>query len=191
MSGSTMKYLSIKDAAALTGKSESSVKRFVNQVKNKEPEKYRDSALFRFERLPNGNDKILISDVYLLARFTRSKNELHDLMVDLVGSSESIDNTNGSRGSKNELHDLVDDLVNSPESTDNTNSSHGSKNDPHDLVESAYKKTIEILEKELDRKNKQIDELLERQRESNILLLGNKQVLQLEEKPKRWWQRKK
>jgi hypothetical protein len=159
-----MKYLSIKDAAALTGKSESSVKRFVNQVKNKEPEKYRDSALFRFEKLPNGNDKILISEVYLLARFTSSKNELHDLTGDLVDSSKSTDNTNGS---------------------------HGSQNDPHDLVESAYKKTIEILEKELDRKNKQIDELLERQRESNILLLGNKQVLQLEEKPKRWWQRKK
>ncbi len=185
-----MKFLSIKDAAALTGKSESSVKRFVNQVKIKEPAKYRDSALFRFEKLPNGNDKILISEVYLLARFTSSKNELHDLVGDLVDSSKSIDNTNGSHSSKNELHDLVGDLVDSSESTDNTNRSHGSKNDPHDLVESAYKKTIEILEKELDRKNKQIDELLERQRESNILLLGNKQVLQLEEPKRKWWQRK-
>lgn len=118
----------------------------------------------------------MISEAYLLARFTSSKNELYDL----VDSSESIDNTNGSHSSRNELHDLVD----SSESADNTNGSH------RDLVESAYKKTIEILEKELDRKNKQIDELLERQRESNILLLGNKQVLQLEEPKRKWWQRK-
>jgi len=174
-----MKYLSIKDAAVLTCKSESSIKRFVSQVKKESPKKYRDSTFFRFEKLPNGNDKILISEAYLLARFTSSKNELHDL----VDSLESTDNTNSSHGSKNELHDLVD----SSESADNTNGSKGSQ---HDLVESAYKKTIEILEKELDRKNKQIDELLERQRESNILLLGNKQVLQIEEKKKKWWQRK-
>jgi hypothetical protein len=166
-----MKYLSIKEAAALTGKSESSIKRFVNQVKTKEPDKYRDITRFKFEKLPNGNDKILISETYLIARFTRSKNELHDL----VNSSKNTENTNGSHSSP-----------------------IGSKSELHDLVVSSYQKTIEILQSELDQKNKQINELLEnqreyleRQKESNILLLGNKQVLQLEEKPKRWWQRKK
>lgn len=169
-----MKYLSIKEAAALTGKSESSIKRFVNQVKTKEPEKYRDTLHFKFEKLSNGSDKILISETYLTARFTSSKNELHDLVDEPVKKSKTSENNNSSHGSH-----------------------IGSKDELHDLVVSSYQKTIEILQGELDQKNKQINELLgnqreylERQKESNVLLLGNKQTLQLEEKPKRWWQRK-
>ena len=185
-----MRYLSIKDAAALTGKSESSVKRFVNQVKIKEPAKYRDPARFKFEKLPNGNDKILISEVYLLARFTSSKNELHDLVDDLVNSPESLDKTNGSHSSgtrsKNELHDLVD----SSENLDNTNSSHGSgtrsNNDPHDLVE--------FLKAQLVEKDKQIEALLDRNKEINLLFAQaqQRQQIQIEESmpKKRWWQRK-
>lgn len=163
-----MRFLSIKDAAVLADKSESSIKRFVNQVKKKAPEKYRDSTFFRFEKLPNGNDKILISEGFLLARFASSKNELHDL----VDYSENTDNTNGSHGSQ------------------------------RDLVGSAYKKTIEILEKELDRKNKQleskdkqIESLLDRNKEINLLFAQAQQreQIKLEESipKKRWWQRKK
>ena len=154
-----MKFLSIKDAAVLTGKSESSVKRFVNQVKTKEPAKYRDPARFKFEKLPNGNDKILISEVYLLSRFTSSKNELHD---------------------------PVDDLVNSYESLDNTNGSHGSQNEPHDLVE--------FLKAQLVEKDKQIESLLDRNKEINLLFAQaqQRQQIQIEESipKKRWWQRK-
>jgi predicted ribonuclease YlaK len=55
-----------------------------------------------------------------------------------------------------------------------------------------FKKMIEILEKELDTKNKQIDALNERLRESNILALENtkKNQILLEENPKKrkWWQ---
>lgn len=54
---------------------------------------------------------------------------------------------------------------------------------------------IEVLKKQLEEKDKQIESLLERQRETNILTSQLQQrVLLIEESPqkkKRWWQRKK
>lgn len=140
-----MQYLPIKDAAVQIGKSESSIRRIVSQIKSKSPKKYKDSRYFKFENLSTGHQKVFISDQFVKEYFNCSFN------YSMNNSNEQL-------------------------------------NEPSNAI---YLKTIEILERELENKNKQIDELLERQRESNILLLGNKQVLQLEEPKRKWWQRKK
>lgn len=145
MNNSKAQYLPIKDAAIQIGKSESSIRRIVLQIKTKSPKKYKDAKYFKFENLSTGHQKVYVSNQFVQEYFNCSFNY----------------STNNSTEQLNESSSAI------------------------------YLKTIEILERELENKNKQIDELLERQRESNILLLGNKQVLQLEEKPKRWWQRKK
>lgn len=154
-----MKYLSIKDAAARFKKSESSIKRAVAKIKSKNPETYIDSKSFKFERLPNGKDKILISEPFLKAWFARSNTCL---------VSESIKNT------KNNTTE---------------DSSHSSSSEYNsELVISSYQKTIEVLERELERKNNHIDELLKLQHEVNVLSLGGKQVRLLDSSKKSWWQ---
>jgi len=162
-----MRFLSIKDAAALIGKSESSIKRFVNQVKVKEPDKYRNPVFFKFERMSNGNDKILISEAYLLVRFTSSKNEPHDLISDPLYSSEN---------------------------TNKPNSSNGSKNEPHDLVEFLKAQLIE-KDKQIESLLSRIESLLDRNKEINLLFAQAQQreQIKLEESipKKRWWQWKK
>jgi len=142
MTDKNTKYLTVKQAAELTGKSESTIKRIVRDSK-------RNPKHFMFEKLPTGREKIFVSKSFLDLYFN--------------GQNSTVNQRSNER-------------------------SHERLNESSNAI---YLKTIEILERELESKNKQIDELLERQRESNILLLGNKQVLQLEEKPKRWWQRKK
>lgn len=69
-------------------------------------------------------------------------------------------------------------------SNDSMNGSSNGSNEPFSEV---YLKTIHILEQELQEKNKQIESLLERQHETNVLLLDAKQKLQLAEGKKRKW----
>lgn len=66
-------------------------------------------------------------------------------------------------------------------------SSNGSLNSSNEPFSEVYLKTIHILEQELQEKNKQIESLLERQHETNVLLLDAKQKLQLAEGKKRKW----
>lgn len=141
MTDKNTKYLTVKEAAELTGKSESTIKRIVHGSK-------RNSKHFMFEKLPTGREKIFVSKTFLDIHFNGQKTTFKQRSNDRY--------------------------IDSPD---------------HDIVE--------ILKGVIAEKDKQIESLLEnqrdyleRQKESNVLLLGNKQMLQLEEKPKRWWQRK-
>lgn len=91
---------------------------------------------------------------------------------------------------------FIDEYFNGATNDSTNHSTNHSANGSDELL----KQTIDMLQKELDQKNKQIEtlltnqtEYLERQRESNHLLHGKIQPLELEAEPtkKRWWQRKK
>ncbi len=147
-----MEFLSIKDSAALTSKSESTIKRLVKEVQFSTKNKNDLVKKIKFDLLKNGSRKILINKDFLLNYFN-----INDA---LLGQS------------------------------DNLNSS----NEP--LSTSIDLRIIDILKGELDEKNKQIErlnsqisELIERQKESNILLL-DKSIKLLDAPKKRWWQKK-
>ena len=65
-----MQFLTIQESAEVTGKSESTIKRFVREIKSKNPKKYSDSKCFRFEKLPTGHKKILISLSFLQEKYS-------------------------------------------------------------------------------------------------------------------------
>jgi hypothetical protein len=73
-----------------------------------------------------------------------------------------------------------------------TNSSTSSST--NNSNESFVNKTLDLLSKELEEKNRQIESLLQRQYESNVIIEQlQKKQLQLEENTtikKKWWQRK-
>lgn len=60
-----MEFLTIKEAAEATGKGESTIKRFVRETKKNNPNKYSNNRCFKFEKLPTGHKKILISKSFL------------------------------------------------------------------------------------------------------------------------------
>lgn len=60
-----IKYLSVKEAAEYTGKSESTIKRLVRSEKG-------NSKFFKFEKLPTGHQKIYISKAYLQQSFVKN-----------------------------------------------------------------------------------------------------------------------
>ena len=75
-------------------------------------------------------------------------------------------------------------------SSDNSSTSN-STNSSNDIF---INKTLELLAKELEEKNRQIESLLQRQYESNVIIEQlQKKQLQLEENitiKKKWWKRK-
>lgn len=156
MNSSNMKFLTIKEAAELTGKSESTIKRFVRETKNKQPKKYSSTKCFKFEKLSTGHEKILIAEDFLSENYSTVQN------VNLNSSNEQ----------------LTEPLNNSVNQT-----------------------LIEFLKQELGQKNeqlaekdKQIESLLDRNKEINLLFAQAQQreQIKLEEAnpKKRWWQRK-
>lgn len=151
-----MKFLTIKEAADLTGKSESTIKRFVRETKNKQPKKYSNTSFFKFEKLSTGHEKIMISEAFLCENYSTVQNA-------------------------------------------NLNSSNEPLSEP--LNNTVNQTLIEYLKQELDRKNdqiaekdKQIESLLDRNKEINLLFAQAQQreQIKLEESipKKRWWQRK-
>lgn len=144
-----MKYLTIKEAAELTGKSESTIKRFVRETKKKQPIKYNSIKCFKFEKLSTGHEKILIAEDFL-----------------------------------NENYSTVQNV--------NLNSSNEQLNEP--LKNSENESFIEFLKQQLVEKDKQIEALMDRNKEINLLFAQAQQreQIKLEEAiPKRrWWQRK-
>ena len=89
---SNMEYWSVKDAAALVGKSESSIKRLVSTIKNSSPNKYKDLKYFRFEKLKNGVDKVYLSTLLLEESFTWSNTDsmTYSETSSMTGSNESV-----------------------------------------------------------------------------------------------------
>jgi hypothetical protein len=84
---------------------------------------------------------------------------------------------------------LLDKDLNANSSTnDSFNSSTNNSNDTF------VNKTLDLLTKELEEKNRQIESLLQRQYESNVIIEQlQKKQLQLEENiptKKKWWKRK-
>lgn len=144
-----MKYLTIKEAADLTGKSESTIKRFVRETKKKQPKKYSSVKCFKFEKLSTGHEKILIAEDFL-----------------------------------NENYSTVQNV--------NLNSSNEQLNEP--LNSSENESIIEFLKQQLIEKDKQIEALMDRNKEINLLFAQAQQreQIKLEEviPKKRWWQRK-
>lgn len=156
MNSSNMRFLTIKEAAELTGKSESTIKRFVRETKNKQPKKYIDSRFFKFEKLSTNHEKILISEHFLNENYSTVQNA-------------------------------------------NMNSSNEPLSEP--LNNSINQTLIEFLKRELNHKNeqlsekdKQIESLLDRNKEINLLFAQaqQRQQIQIEEstQKRRWWQRK-
>lgn len=144
-----MKFLTIKEAAELTGKSESTIKRFVRETKNKQPKKYSSNKCFKFEKLSTGHEKILISEDFLNENYS------------------TVQNTN-------------------------LNSSNEQLNEP--LNNSVNQELIEFLKAQLVEKDRQIEALIDRNKEINLLFAQAQQreQIKLEEAlpKKRWWQRK-
>jgi len=130
-------YLSIEEASQYTGKSISSIRRLVKELKQSK------SKYLKFEKLKTGHSKVFIA-IALLDK-------------DLNANSSTNDSANNSN----------DTFVN---------------------------KTLDLLAKELEEKNRQIESLLQRQYESNVIIEQlQKKQLQLEENTptkKKWWKRK-
>lgn len=78
-------HLTVKEAAALVGKSESTIKRFVRE--NKGNKKY-----FKHEKLPTGHKKIYISKAFLELSFNSSKSTAKDKSEPLTKESKSTAN---------------------------------------------------------------------------------------------------
>jgi len=134
-------YLSIEEASQYTGKSISSIRRLVKELKQSK------SKHLKFEKLKTGHSKVFIA-IALLDK-------------DLNVNSSTNDSANSSTNNSN------DTFVN---------------------------KTLDLLAKELEEKNRQIESLLQRQYESNVIIEQlQKKQLQLEENTptkKKWWKRK-
>ena len=81
--------------------------------------------------------------------------------------------------------------INSSYNSSTSNSTNSSMNNSNDIF---INKTLELLAKELEEKNRQIESLLQRQYESNVIIEQlQKKQLQLEENitiKKKWWKRK-
>lgn len=150
MNSSTMMFLTIKEAAELTGKSESTIKRFVRETKKNHPKKYSSSKCFKFEKLSTGHEKILIAEDFLKDNYSTVQNP-------------------------------------------NLNSSTEQLNEP--LNDSVNQELIEFLKAQLVEKDRQIEALIDRNKEINLLFAQAQQreQIKLEESipKKRWWQRKK
>lgn len=143
MTDKNTKYLTVKQAAELTGKSESTIKRIVRDSK-------RNPKHFMFEKLPTGREKIFVSKSFL------------------------------------------DIYFNGQNSTVNQRSSDRS-NEP--LNDSLNQELIDFLKAQLIEKDRQIEALIDRNKEINLLFAQAQQreQIKLEESipKKRWWQRRK
>lgn len=143
MTDKNTKYLTVKQAAELTGKSESTIKRIVRDSK-------RNPKHFMFEKLPTGREKIFVSKSFL------------------------------------------DLYFNGQNSTVNQRSSDRS-NEP--LNDSLNQELINFLKAQLIEKDRQIEALIDRNKEINLLFAQAQQreQIKLEESipKKRWWQRRK
>lgn len=153
MNSSSVKFLTIKEAAAVTGKSESTLKRFVREVKQKQPKKYNDNKCFKFDKLPTGHKKVLVSETFLSTTYP------------IINSS----NINDSNEPLNSV-------------------------DNQEFLEH-LKSEIILKNEQLSAKDKQIEALLDRNKEINLLFAQaqKREQLKIEESipRKRWWQKKK
>lgn len=127
MNSSNMRYLTIKEAAELTGKSESTIKRFVRETKKKQPKKYSNNKCFKFEKLSTGHEKILIAEDFLNENYSTVQN-----------------------GDLNSSNEQLNDSVN--------------------------QELIEFLKAQLIEKDKQIEALIDRNKEINLLFAQAQQL---------------
>lgn len=65
MTDKNQKYLSVKEAVEYSGKSESTIKRMVRDVKANATKSNINKRFFKFEKLPNGHEKIFISKGFI------------------------------------------------------------------------------------------------------------------------------
>lgn len=151
-----MNFLTVQESASLTGKSESTIKRFIRSTRKDKPKKYNDSECFKFEKLPTGHEKTLISESFLREHYSIVQGST------TKGSSESL-------------------------------SSHHENTVNQEFVEH-LKSELALKNQQISEKDKQIETLLERNKETNLLFaqLQQSQTLQIEDgsTKKRWWQRK-
>jgi hypothetical protein len=150
MTDKTQKYITVKDAAKLTGKSESTIKRIVRETKKNKPSYIANQKYFKFEILPTGHEKIFISRDFLKEFF-------------------NIQNPTTKQRSNEHSNERYDNTVN--------------------------QELIEFLKTQLIEKDKQIEALIDRNKEINLLFAQAQQreQIKLEESipKKRWWQRRK
>lgn len=154
-----MDFISIKDSAILTSKSESTIKRFVKEVQNSTKKKGDLVKKIKFDLLKNGSRKVLINKDFLLEYF-QIKDVSLGQNINLTSSNEPLNNDTSLK-----IIELLE----------------------HELKDKS--KQIDLLNKQIDVLNKQISELIERQKESNILLLESKSLRQLEQdtRKKKWF----
>lgn len=143
MTDKNTKYLTVKQAAELTGKSESTIKRIVRDSK-------RNPKHFMFEKLPTGREKIFVSKSFLDHYFN---------------------------GQNSTVNQRSFDHLNEP------------------LNDSLNQELIDFLKAQLIEKDRQIEALIDRNKEINLLFAQAQQreQIKLEESipKKRWWQRRK
>lgn len=143
MTDKSIKYYTVKEAAEITGKSESTIKRIVRNTKTNKPSSIANKKYFKFEILPTGHEKIFISKGFLEEFFN-----VHNPTINERSS------------------DRYDGGVDNP--------------------------LIEFLKQQLIEKDKQIEALMDRNKEVNLLFAQAQQREQIKLEAvipkKRWWQ---
>lgn len=77
MTDKNIKYYTVKEAAEITGKSESTIKRIVRNTKKNKPSSIANQKYFKFEILPTGHEKIFISREFLKEYFNVHESTLN------------------------------------------------------------------------------------------------------------------
>jgi hypothetical protein len=162
-----MEFLSVKDSAAYTSKSESTIKRLVKEVQSSSKNKTQISKKIKFEPLKTGHRKTLIS-----------KDLLDDYFDISNGSTIQNDNLNSS----NEL--FKDD--NNLKIIDLITSQLKEKDKQIEQLNSQLK----VKDEQIEKLNKSVNELIVSQQQSNAILFeSGKSVKLLEQDSRRksWW----
>ena len=158
-------FISVKEAAEYTGKSQSTLKRMVKKVISEKPSMRNNKKVFIFEKLSTGKEKIYISKV-------------------LLKSTYNIQEPN----------DQVNDQTNAHERS-NDRLSSGFLNTENQSIIDFLKKELEFKNEQLKVKDEQIGELtriVDQAQQLNAQSNLNNKPLELEAdvKKRKWWHRK-
>jgi hypothetical protein len=184
-----MIFYSIKEASEITGKSISTIKRVMSKAKNNPALKASNSKHFKYESLPTGNAKNMMSHEFLMSVFPTLKS------IKSSGSSEPLKNESQDKANQEFIDFLKGQLS---EKSDLLEKSQLQAVAPvnNELID-YLKNDIALKNKQLEIKEQQISKLIEQQSESNKLqaksLIGLEKVttqlqMQLESAPeKKGW----
>lgn len=160
-------YITIKEASKLTGKSKITIRRFIKTV-------YKQAN--DLGNITDNNQSVIIDNVPVIKIEAREGKQTYFLQKDFL--LKNIDN----RGFTQDY--IQDTNQNNPEDKQNTNQDNHQNNtqDPNQAIAQDY---IQTLKDQLKEKDTQINQLLERTRESNLIINSLQNKILLLESPKK------